>query len=207
MAGVVRLAGDTVARSTLVENSTDPESCAALHSLEDLVVAEKSRGIQHVIVALIDVPAAAVPASQPRQFVLENLDCKFVPHASVMRVGDVVRATNSDPMLHTVHYYGILNANLALSGQGASMSRTVRRPGMIVVKCDVHGWMQAFIRVDDHPFHAVTDEQGRFRIADIPEGIYSIELWHEKLGFVRRTIRIEPARTADLDVEYSLDAP
>ena len=64
--------------------------------------------------------------------------------------------------------------------------------------------MQAFIRVDDHPFHAVTDEEGRFRIADVPEGVYSMELWHEKLGVVRRKVEVEPNGTAASGVEYSL---
>ena len=207
--GVVRLAGDTSVGSTIIENSTDPEQCGKLHSLGDLVVADKSRGIRHVIVALTDVPKSAVPSRRPSKLpdplVLNNIDCQFVPHASVLRVGDVIRAVNSDTLLHSVHFYGRLTANLALPAKGAEASLTVRRPGMIVVKCDVHGWMQAFIRVDDHPFHAVTDEEGRFRIADVPEGVYSMELWHEKLGIVRRKLQVEPNKTATIEVEYSLE--
>ncbi len=77
---------------------------------------------------------------------------------------------------------------------------------MIVVKCDVHGWMQAFIRVDAHPFHAVTSPEGAFRIPNIPEGEYSVELWHEKLGTQRATVRIEAGETTTLDAEYILGA-
>lgn len=205
--GVVRLAGDAVALPTLIENSTDPDLCGKTHSLEDLVVSQTSRGVRHVIIALTDVPRSAVPPRDRAELVLDNRDCRFVPHASVVRVGDVIRATNSDTVAHNAHYYGRIEANLALPTKGTSVSHTARRAGTIVVKCDIHGWMQAFIRVDDHPFHAVTDPEGRFRIANLPEGVYTMELWHERLGTLSRKVRIEPGKTATIEVEYLLDRP
>ena len=73
---------------------------------------------------------------------------------------------------------------------------------MIIVKCDVHGWMQAYIRVDDHPFHTVTDGSGFFRIADVPTGEYVLEAWHEKLGFNRRTVRIQDGETSTIELVF-----
>jgi hypothetical protein len=50
------------------------------------------------------------------------------------------------------------------------------------VKCDVHPWMGAFIGVFDHPYFAVTGDDGSYVISGLEPGDYIIEAWHEKLG-------------------------
>ena len=202
--GFVRLAGIEIPQPTRIENTTDPKVCGRFHTLEDLLVSPKSHGIRNVIVALKDVPASNSPVNHVSRFVLDNRECKFVPHVNVLTVGSTVQALNGDPMLHNVHFYGALTANIALP-KGAKATKKVTKPGMIIVKCDVHGWMQAFIRVDSHPFHAVTDENGYFSIPDIPAGTYDVEIWHEKLGQLEKTIHIKSTKTEKIDVEYSLD--
>lgn len=63
--------------------------------------------------------------------------------------------------------------------------------------------MQAYIRVDDHPFHAVTDARGNFRIDGVPQGTYTLELWHERLGPMEQKVTIPEAGHASIDIEYS----
>lgn len=204
--GVVQWGGDSIPGPTVIANTTDPGVCGERQSLEDLLIDEVSRGIANVIVALVDAaggePAKRSEVRQAEPFVLDNVDCRFEPHASVLATGEAIVARNSDDLLHTVHYYGALERNLSLPRRGVVRTLVVDRPGMIVVKCDVHGWMQAFIRVDPHPYHAVTDSEGRFRITGIPPGDYTVELWHETLGTRTRTIGIEDGSTTVLDVEY-----
>jgi hypothetical protein len=201
--GLMRLAGDEVPSSTCVENATDPVICGRTKTLEDLLVSASNRGIQNVIVALTDVPRQKIPLRRPGRLVLDNRECRFVPHASVLTVGSTVEATNSDPVLHTTHLYGAIEANIALPFEGSSVTRVIDKPGIIVIRCDVHGWMQAFIRVDDHPFHAVSDATGSFRIENIPAGTYHLEAWHEKLGLQNKTVRIEARKTERIEMEYS----
>ncbi len=174
--------------------------------MEDLLVSAEDRGIMNVIVALEGVPAERIPPYQPSRLVLDNRECRFVPHVSVLTLGSAIVATNSDSVLHTEHYYGALGANAALPLKGATVTTIAESPGMIIVKCDVHGWMQAFIRVDAHPFHAVTGANGYFRIAGVPPGTYRLEIWHEKLGPQEQTIRIEAGETQTIQVEYSDDS-
>ena len=80
----------------------------------------------------------------------------------------------------------------------------IDRAGMIVIKCDIHGWMQAFIRVDPHPYHAVSDAGGSFRIDNIPPGNYTLEVWHEALGSQQMPVRIESGETEQVAIKYSL---
>ena len=74
---------------------------------------------------------------------------------------------------------------------------------MYVVKCDVHGWVQVFILVEAHPFHDVTDFDGRFRIEGLRAGQYTLELWHEKLGPLEREVCIDETTPTSIEVEYT----
>lgn len=201
--GVVRLAAATIPEPTRVRNTTDPELCGEAQSLEDLLVSAVDGGIRNVIVALLDVPPGKIPARPAERLVLDNRGCRFVPHAAVLTVGGTIAATNSDAVLHTEHFYGAHSVNMALPLMGMSVDTVVAEEGMIIVKCDVHGWMQAFIRVDAHPFHAVTDAAGVFRIPEVPPGTYQLELWHEKLGQQRVSVEVEAGSTEIVKARFS----
>ena len=204
LTGHVGLAGEEIPQPTRVRNTTEAEVCGLDHTLEDMLIDPKNRGIANVIVALSGVPEERIPPIRDDRLVLDNANCRFVPHASVLTVGGTIETTNSDPILHTTHLYGPLEANIALPARGPGISRTVEKPGMIIVKCDVHSWMQAFVRVDAHPFHAVTDSSGSFRISDIPPGRYALEIWHERLGSQQQAVHIESGKTEYLEIMYAL---
>jgi len=50
------------------------------------------------------------------------------------------------------------------------------------VKCDVHGWMKAWMAVMPNPFYSVSQDNGTFTISNLPPGSYTIVAWHEKYG-------------------------
>jgi plastocyanin len=203
--GEVKLAADaTVPRPTPVENTTDPAVCGRAQTLGDYVVSSRNRGIQHVIVTVEGVPSDRMAAAvAPDRLVLDNRRCSFLPHASVLTVGSTIESLNSDPILHTVHFYGPKEANVALPIKDMRVSTRVDASGMIVVKCDVHGWMQAYVKVDTHPFHAVSDASGTFRIPAVPPGDYVLHAWHEKLGDRRENIRIRAGETTRLTITFA----
>lgn len=188
---------------TVVDNSTDPRVCGQKHTLDDMVVASGARGIENVIVALTDVPPGKIPTLAADTLVLDNRQCRFSPHVSVLTAGSAIEATNSDPILHTTHLYGPLEANIALPLKDQRVVRRVDTPGLVIVKCDVHGWMQAFVRVDAHPFHAVTGSSGSFSIPGIPPGEYTLEAWHERFGTKRMPVQIRSQETSRVAVEYA----
>ncbi len=201
--GVVRFSGSEIPASTQVENQTDPEVCGTRHSLQDLLVSGRTQGIANAIVALVDIPPEKIGSFDPSELILDNTDCRFQPHVSALTLGDTIEIRNRDPVLHTTHFYGALEANVALPFKGTQVTKEADRPGMVVVKCDVHGWMQAYIRIDDHPFHAVSDSEGRFRIPDVPPGSYTLEAWHERLGLRRLSVDLSAGETEDVVVEYA----
>ena len=197
--GTVQLAEGVELEPTHIANTTDPEICGEGQTLEDILLSE-SKGIENVIVSVRDAPAVEI---ESETLVLDNVECRFEPHAAAMTAGSTIEARNSDAVLHTTHLYGPAEINISLPIEGASSSRTLDERGMYVVKCDVHGWMQAFIRVDTHRFHDVTDSDGHFRIEGLPTGNYTLELWHEKLGPLEREIHIDETTSTSIEIEYT----
>ena len=63
---------------------------------------------------------------------------------------------------------------------------------MVPFKCDVHGWMSAYVGVLDHPYFGTTAPDGRVVLGNLPPGTYTIEAWHETLG--TRTQQVTIAR-------------
>jgi len=200
--GTVTLGGTSIPEPTVVSNSTDPEICGTEHSLRDLVVSADNRGVRHTIVSLTGLGDDQVPSHEPERLVIDNRDCQFVPHALVATIGDTIVAENSDPTLHNTHYYGPMRSNVALARQGMAVPRPTRRLGLVTVLCDVHGWMKAFIRIDRHHLHDVTDEAGSFEITGVPPGAYELEFWHERLGERTVPVRVRASRVSTVETVF-----
>jgi hypothetical protein len=73
---------------------------------------------------------------------------------------------------------------------------------MVPFKCDVHGWMNAYAGVMDHPFYAVTGQNGTFELKTLPPGNYVIEAWHEKLGTQTQNVTIGAKETKDVSFTF-----
>jgi hypothetical protein len=69
---------------------------------------------------------------------------------------------------------------------------------MVPIRCDVHAWMRAWVGALDHPFFAVTDERGAFRLSDLPPGSYTIEAWHERLGTTSEQVVVSAGEMKDV---------
>ena len=116
---------------------------------------------------------------------IDQKDCRYHPHVFGMRVGQPLEIINSDPTLHNIHAMPKANKefNTGQPIQGMKTTHTFDgKEVMVPFKCDVHGWMNAYVGVLDHPYFAVTGEDGKFELKTLPPGTYTIEAWHEKLG-------------------------
>jgi hypothetical protein len=119
------------------------------------------------------------------------------------KLRNVVVVVNGDPTLHNVHgYLGQATAfNLAMPSKDQRVARQMKKPGLVVVRCDVHAWMSAFIWVVDAPA-AVSGEDGSFAIGNVPAGTYEVTAWHEKLGEKKGTVTIPPSGAATVEFTY-----
>ena len=116
---------------------------------------------------------------------IDQHGCRYHPHVFGMRVGQVLEIVNSDPTLHNIHALPKTNQefNTGQPIQGMKTTHTfTAKEVMVPFKCDVHGWMNAYVGVLDHPYWAVTDANGKFELKTVPPGTYTIEAWHERMG-------------------------
>jgi plastocyanin len=177
LVGRVRFAGEPVAGEPLAVRK-DRQVCGDTKPFEALVVGP-GKGVRNAVVYLEGVPRG----KRAPDFELDNSKCLFVPHVSAVMTGGRVRIKNADPVLHNTHglhdRLTVFNVALPNKDQTVDISQRLRKTGVIDVQCDAHTHMRAWIVVRDNPYFAVTDDEGRFRIADIPPGRYKVVAWHE----------------------------
>ena len=121
--------------------------------------------------------------------VLDQKGCIYTPHVFGMVAGQDLMIKNSDATLHNIHSMPKVNKefNFAMPKVVKEKKTTFSKsePDPFYIKCDVHPWMKSWVLVSDHPYYAVTDENGNFSIENIPAGTYDVVCWQEKFGSKR----------------------
>lgn len=128
--------------------------------------------------------------------VIDQKGCRFGPRVMGVQVGQMIRVTNSDPLTHNIHPMPKNNREWNQSqgeGDPPLERKFVRAEVMVRVKCNVHSWMRAHIGAVEHPYFAVTGENGSFEIKNLPPGEYTLEAWHEKLGVQEQKFTVAPS--------------
>ncbi len=174
---------------------------------EDLVVAPQTGGLKNVVVWLTDMPEQAndTPPSDPAT--LDQRGCRFIPHVLIVPAGETLTILNSDGILHNIHTRGSVNRqiNKAQPGVLKRVKAKFKYPEMIFVKCDAHKWMSAWIVVAGHSYYALTDEDGSYRLDNVPPGTYSLEFWHERLGSTTQQVVVVAETEARADAQFDSD--
>jgi plastocyanin len=136
---------------------------------------------------------------------IDQKECRYHPHVFGMRVGQTLTIINSDPTLHNIHALpkGNTEFNTGQPIQGMKTTHTFsNKEVMVPFKCDVHGWMNAYVGVLDHPYFAVTKDDGSFELKGLPPGTYTIEAWHEKLGAKTQSVTLGAKETKDANFAF-----
>ena len=146
-----------------------------------------------------DYPAPTTPV------VLDQHGCWYTPHVFGLQVGQPLQILNSDSTLHNVNAKTKVNKpfNLAQPVKDMKTDKKFEKPEvMVAFKCNVHPWMHAYGGVLNHPFYAVSDENGNFEIKGLPAGTYTIEAWHEKYGTQTQSVTIAAGENKTADFTF-----
>jgi len=196
--GTVKFDGDVPA-AKMLKVDKDEQTCGHENKLsEELVVNGESKGVKNVVVSLVDI--ASGKKIETTTATLDQKECLFTPHVLAIPIGSSVDLLNSDNVMHNLHSWSIKNPafNEGVSG-GGKMTKKFDLPEVAKITCDVHKWMSSFVVVKANPYFAVTDENGRFRIENVPAGTYKIEAWQEKLGKKTSDIAVKSKEEAVVD--------
>jgi plastocyanin len=138
------------------------------------------------VVYIETAPQGAFEGGSAARASMSQRNEAFVPHVLAVRVGTVIDFPNDDSIYHNVFSLSKTKRfDLGRYPKGQSKAIRVDEPGIVRVFCDIHSHMNAFILVFAHRFFDVTDEQGRYRIDQVPPGTYTLVAWYE--GAVRQT--------------------
>jgi Carboxypeptidase regulatory-like domain len=140
---------------------------------------------------------------------IDQMGCRYHPHVFGIRVGQELDIINSDPTLHNIHALPKNNTEFN-TGQPIQNMKTMHMftapEVMVPFKCDVHGWMNAYVGVMDNPYFAVTDKDGKFSLKGLPPGTYTIEAWHEKAGTQTAMVTLGAKETKEADFTFKAPA-
>ena len=140
-----------------------------------------------------------------KKVIFDQRGCTYIPHVLGIQTGQELEVVNSDPVLHNVHSLSKDNQqfNVGQPKQGMKLTKKFDKPEVFKVKCEVHGWMGAYMGVFSHPFYAVTGDDGTFSLKGLPAGDYTIEAWHEKYGSQTAKVKVGAAGSQAADFKYS----
>jgi hypothetical protein len=183
--------GEPPSLTPLVVNKD--QFCIDSKPVNDTVVIGKDHALANAVVYLWPAPGLKVDihpdyeAQLKKPVTLDNKNCMFHPHITTVRVGQKLEVTNSDPQ--PVSH----NTNLALIAQnpvvppGTKVEYTISAEGRLPspVACNIHTWMKGYLLSLKHPYMAVSGEDGRFEIKNIPAGTHEFQFWHEAPGYLK----------------------
>ena len=156
--------------------------------------------VRRSVVYLETAPRGAFEANDGGHAVMDQRNETFVPHVLAITTGTTVDFPNSDKFYHNVFSLS-KTRQFDLGRYAAGSSRPVRfdRAGIVRVFCDIHSHMNAYILVFNHPFFAMTDAEGRYRIENVPPGTYGVIAWNEGTSSEAKPITVPDGGVAELD--------
>ena len=128
--------------------------------------------------------------------VMDQKKCMFVPDVVVMQPGKI-EMLNSDPVTHNIHIYAHFNrtSNHMMAPGSSPVELTLMRPETVMVRCDIHPWMQGYIVIAKNPYYVISQSGGAFTLTDVPAGTYHLKVWQQKLGTKEQQVTVQAGKT------------
>jgi plastocyanin len=152
------------------------------------------------VVFLETAPRGAFEQGDGEHATMDQRNETFVPHVLAITTGTTVEFPNSDRIYHNVFSLSKTRPfDLGRYATGRSKAIRFDRSGIVRVFCEIHSHMNAFILVFGHPFFAITDADGRYRIDNVPPGTYSLVAWNEGEPSEPRAVTVPDGGATEID--------
>ena len=147
---------------------------------------------------------AQVANKAPAPAEIAQINKTFVPLVSVLQTGAAVSFPNKDPIRHHLYSFSAAKTFELKLYSGVPVAPVVfDKPGIVVLGCNIHDSMVAYVLVVDTPYFAKSHATGQARLDGLPAGDYEVKVWHPRLA------NPAPARTmnvgADVSIKTSID--
>ena len=190
-----------------VKVTRDPEICGTTVSVQSLTVHSPSGGLKNAVVMIEGTHAPEKESTRMSPMVLSNSRCSFLPHVMTLQTGSPLEINNLDPVMHNTHITNEMRTfiNVAMVVNARPVAKTVVKPGLYRLQCDVHKFMGGYVLASEHPYFGVTDERGDTRILNVPVGEHDLSVWHESLGQLQAHVTVPPNGEAAATFEFRED--
>ena len=187
-------------RGRVIETSVAP-MVGARPMVSDLGSAARDTTDRRRAVVYVDpAPRPALeelPAGHAR---MDQRHEEFIPHVLAVTVGTVVDFPNDDTKFHNVFSLSrVKTFDLGRYPVGHSKSVQFDKAGIVPISCDIHTHMSAYVLVFNHPYFAVADDDGRYAIANVPPGSYTLKVWSEDGRTDSRTVVVPDGQSVECD--------
>ncbi|MGE5346424.1 MAG: plastocyanin/azurin family copper-binding protein [Acidithiobacillales bacterium] len=173
----------------------------AAGEIQGKVTCKGVRDSGDAVVYVGEIPGKTFPAPAVHAKV-DQKNLAFAPHVLAVLVGTTVDFQNSDAVLHNVFSPDACaeKFNLGTWPKGQVRSYTFKKECVATLLCKVHPEMEGFVLAVPTPYFAVTKADGSYRIGGVPDGSYTLKVWHPKLKGTERAVKVAGATTADFEV-------
>jgi len=174
---------------------------AASGEIKGKVVAKGVRDSADAVVYVDTVAGKTFPAPEEHAKINQQ-NLVFTPHVLPVLIGTTVDFLNSDAVLHNVFSPDICCSkfNLGTWPKGQVRSYQFKQECVATLLCKVHPEMEAFVVAVGTPYFAVTKADGSYAIANVPDGSYTVKVWHPKLKATQKAVTVAGATTADFEI-------
>ena len=153
-------------------------STAAATDVSVAITNSAGQPLEDAVVWLVPV-GARLPPPPAAHLVIDQQHRHFVPLVSVMQTGTSVDFPNSDNIRHSVYSFSAAKPfTLKLYSGKPSAPVTFDRPGIVLLGCNIHDSMVAWLAVVDSAWYGRSDAAGHLQIRAVPPGQYHLQAWH-----------------------------
>jgi hypothetical protein len=195
--------------------AADP-NCGKLHPdpvKTQFYVVGANKELKDVVVYITGISGKSTGPSA-EAVVLDQKGCEYSPYIFAVQTGQKIIVRNSDPapILHNVHGTPTVSGNSEINVPQAAGSAdlTVSFPAaedFLKFKCDVHPWMFSYATVVDHPYFSVSGADGKYKIANVPPGKYTVQAMHRKASGGKPVTKEIEVKNGDVTLDFTLNAP
>jgi hypothetical protein len=220
-AGGASLSG-TITRRTADTSSATPSTT------DSVVAVARDQGICGDTATVTDVPATGgalmnalvwiegisvgKPLPELRRDRITIHNCQFEPRLVAVPLGTTINIFSVDATEHDARFYRegagepVEHVRTFNAGSLVPSEKIAKEPGIVEIRSRLRPYARGYVAVFNHPYYAVTDERGVFTIDGLPEGTYTVKVWHEGLSKpAEQRVTILPDGGGRLDLAIPLD--